>query len=346
MRWLAEMLGYPAGGRGHPRLGRLDGELHRARRRAPRDDAGQRPRGRPRRAGPPAPDRLRLGPGPLVRRQGRGPARHRHEAAPQDPDRRPLPDPHGRARSGGRRRPGGGIPARDRRRQRRHGQHGRDRSAGRDRRFLRAASRSGSTSTARTARWRRSSRSCARSSPAWSARTRSPTDPHKWLYVPYEAGATLVREPGPARRRRSASSPSTSPPTRRARFPGPAWFAERGVELSRGFKALKVWMGLKTHGRRAYAAQIENDVRWRTSWPPRWTAAPTSSGWRSRSSRSRTSATARRTATSPTRSSTGSTGGSSTASSATARSSSRPRSSRAARRCASRSRTSGRARRT
>jgi aromatic-L-amino-acid decarboxylase len=33
------------------------------------------------------------------------------------------------------------------------------------------------------------------------------------------------------------------------------------VELSRGFKALKVWMGLKTHGRRAYAEQIENDVR-------------------------------------------------------------------------------------
>src|SRR5262249_8839846 len=44
-------------------------------------------------------------------------------------------------------------------------------------------------------------------------------------------------------------------------FPGPAWFAERGVELSRSFKALKVWMGLKTHGRRGYARAIENDVR-------------------------------------------------------------------------------------
>jgi aromatic-L-amino-acid decarboxylase len=43
-------------------------------------------------------------------------------------------------------------------------------------------------------------------------------------------------------------------------FPGPAWFAERGVELSRGFKALKVWMGLKTHGRRGYARAIEKDV--------------------------------------------------------------------------------------
>jgi glutamate/tyrosine decarboxylase-like PLP-dependent enzyme len=35
---------------------------------------------------------------------------------------------------------------------------------------------------------------------------------------------------------------------------------ERGVELTRGFKALKVWMGLKRHGRRGYAAAIERDV--------------------------------------------------------------------------------------
>jgi glutamate/tyrosine decarboxylase-like PLP-dependent enzyme len=85
-------------------------------------------------------------------------------------------------------------------------------------------------------------------------------DPHKWLYVPYEAGATLVREPGrlAAAFRRFPEYLATDP---ESPFPGPAWFAERGVELSRGFKALKVWMGLKTHGRRGYAAAIENDVR-------------------------------------------------------------------------------------
>ncbi|HEY1434151.1 MAG TPA: aspartate aminotransferase family protein [Thermoanaerobaculia bacterium] len=85
-------------------------------------------------------------------------------------------------------------------------------------------------------------------------------DPHKWLYVPYEAGATLVREPGRlgAAFRKFPEYLASDP---ESPFPGPAWFAERGVELSRGFKALKVWMGLKTHGRRAYAEQIENDVR-------------------------------------------------------------------------------------
>jgi aromatic-L-amino-acid decarboxylase len=41
---------------------------------------------------------------------------------------------------------------------------------------------------------------------------------------------------------------------------GPVLFNERGPELSRGFKALKVWVGLKRHGRRGYAAAVEHDV--------------------------------------------------------------------------------------
>jgi aromatic-L-amino-acid/L-tryptophan decarboxylase len=84
-------------------------------------------------------------------------------------------------------------------------------------------------------------------------------DPHKWLYVPYEAGATLVREPGrlAAAFRKFPEYLASDP---ESPFPGPAWFAERGVELSRSFKALKVWMGLKTHGRSGYARAIENDV--------------------------------------------------------------------------------------
>jgi glutamate/tyrosine decarboxylase-like PLP-dependent enzyme len=84
-------------------------------------------------------------------------------------------------------------------------------------------------------------------------------DPHKWLYVPYEAGATLVREAGrlPATFRKFPEYLASDP---ESPFPGPAWFAERGVELSRGFKALKVWMGLKRHGRRGYVAAIERDV--------------------------------------------------------------------------------------
>jgi len=84
-------------------------------------------------------------------------------------------------------------------------------------------------------------------------------DPHKWLYVPYEAGAALVREPGRMADafRRPAPYLVHDPDSPVA---GPVSFNERGPELSRGFRALKVWMGLKRHGRSGYAAAVEHDV--------------------------------------------------------------------------------------
>jgi len=84
-------------------------------------------------------------------------------------------------------------------------------------------------------------------------------DPHKWLYVPYEAGATLVRE-GHRLADAFRKFPEYLASDPDSPFPGPAWFAERGPELSRGFKALKVFMGLMRHGRAGYAAAIERDV--------------------------------------------------------------------------------------
>ena len=171
-------------------------------------------------------------------------------------------------------------------------------------------------------------------------------DPHKWLYVPYEAGATLVREPGrlgaafrkfPEYLAADADSP----------FPGPAWFAERGVELSRGFKALKVWMGLKTHGRRGYAAAIENDVRLARFLAGEVDRRP---DFERLADSVLSIANFRYRPAGPVALGRGarprSTAGSSTASSATARSSSRRRSSRGARPCASPSSTSARGRRT
>jgi aromatic-L-amino-acid decarboxylase len=84
-------------------------------------------------------------------------------------------------------------------------------------------------------------------------------DPHKWLYVPYEAGAVLVREPGRMAEtfRRPAPYLVQDP---ESPVPGPVSFNDRGPELSRGFKALKVWVGLKRHGRRGYAEAVEHDV--------------------------------------------------------------------------------------
>ncbi len=83
-------------------------------------------------------------------------------------------------------------------------------------------------------------------------------DPHKWMYVPFSAGATLVRDPGRLAEtfRRPAEyliHDAESPVN------GPVSFNDRGPELSRGFRALKVYMGLLVHGRRAYAEAVERD---------------------------------------------------------------------------------------
>lgn len=84
-------------------------------------------------------------------------------------------------------------------------------------------------------------------------------DPHKWMYVPYEAGAALVREPG---RLADAFRKPAEYLVHDALSPviGPTAFNDRGPELSRGFRALKVYMGLLRHGTSGYAAAIDHDV--------------------------------------------------------------------------------------
>ena len=77
--------------------------------------------------------------------------------------------------------------------------------------------------------------------------------------MPYEAGATLVRQ-GHRLSDAFRKFPEYLASDPDSPFPGPAWFVERGPELSRGFKALKVFMGMLRHGRSGYAAAIERDV--------------------------------------------------------------------------------------
>jgi glutamate/tyrosine decarboxylase-like PLP-dependent enzyme len=72
-------------------------------------------------------------------------------------------------------------------------------------------------------------------------------DPHKWGHFPIEAGCVLVRDPAAHRAAFSTSASYTAPQaggfaSRTDRF------ADRGPQLSRGFKALKIWMGLKSTG--------------------------------------------------------------------------------------------------
>jgi len=84
-------------------------------------------------------------------------------------------------------------------------------------------------------------------------------DLHKWMYLPYEVGCTLVRDQV-AHRATFTVTPSYLAALDRGISAGGFPFAERGVQLSRGFRALKVWMALKAYGVRAFARLIEQNV--------------------------------------------------------------------------------------
>jgi glutamate/tyrosine decarboxylase-like PLP-dependent enzyme len=85
-------------------------------------------------------------------------------------------------------------------------------------------------------------------------------DLHKWMYLPYEVGCTLVRDQA-AHRATFAVTPAYLAAFDRGIAAGGFPFAERGVQLSRGFRALKVWMSLKAHGLQAFARLIEQNVQ-------------------------------------------------------------------------------------
>jgi glutamate/tyrosine decarboxylase-like PLP-dependent enzyme len=85
-------------------------------------------------------------------------------------------------------------------------------------------------------------------------------DPHKWLYVPIEAGLVLVRDGDTLRSAFSLVPPYLRTDGDPSGVGGPPWFSEYGFQQSRGFRALKVWMALKYFGLDGYASAIDHDI--------------------------------------------------------------------------------------
>ena len=84
-------------------------------------------------------------------------------------------------------------------------------------------------------------------------------DLHKWLHVPFEAGVALVRREA-AHRHTFSLTPEYLQHAARGVAGGEVWFSDYGVELSRGFKALKVWLSFKEHGVRKYGRLMAQNV--------------------------------------------------------------------------------------
>jgi glutamate/tyrosine decarboxylase-like PLP-dependent enzyme len=85
-------------------------------------------------------------------------------------------------------------------------------------------------------------------------------DPHKWLYVPIEAGLVLVRAGAALRDTFSLVPPYIRTEGSPTGVYGLPWLSEYGFQQTRGFRALKVWMALKHHGLDGYAELINRDI--------------------------------------------------------------------------------------
>ena len=85
-------------------------------------------------------------------------------------------------------------------------------------------------------------------------------DFHKWMHVQYDAGFVLLRREDLHRKAFTLRREYlTELP--RGLAGGNPWFCEYGPELSRGFRALKVWFALKEHGIKRIAEKVEDNCR-------------------------------------------------------------------------------------
>jgi aromatic-L-amino-acid/L-tryptophan decarboxylase len=84
-------------------------------------------------------------------------------------------------------------------------------------------------------------------------------DPHKWLFAPLDAGCLLVRNASDLRRAfaHGAAYIDVVADGDMSEFA----FWDHGPELSRRFRALKIWFILKCHGARALRGAIDDNIR-------------------------------------------------------------------------------------
>lgn len=85
-------------------------------------------------------------------------------------------------------------------------------------------------------------------------------DLHKWLHVPFEAGCIMVRE-GEVHRQAFSLIPEYLVRETSGVASGTHWASEYGVQLSRQFRALKIWMTIKEHGTRKLGRMMSKNVR-------------------------------------------------------------------------------------
>lgn len=83
-------------------------------------------------------------------------------------------------------------------------------------------------------------------------------DPHKWLHAPFEVGCVLVRDAA-----KHLKTFTLTPEYLEQKERGVAsgtWLHDYGLQTSRGFRALKVWMALQEHGATKFGRLIDQNI--------------------------------------------------------------------------------------
>ncbi len=86
-------------------------------------------------------------------------------------------------------------------------------------------------------------------------------DLHKWMHIPFEAGAVMIRSEQ-AHRDTFCVTPEYLQHDKEGGglAAGRHWFSEYGLQLTRQFRALKVWMSVKEHGLKRFGRMMDRNV--------------------------------------------------------------------------------------
>lgn len=82
-------------------------------------------------------------------------------------------------------------------------------------------------------------------------------DAHKWLFQPFETGCLMVKDVGQLESAFSVRPEYLQDTEWGREHPN---FGDRGLQLSRSFRALKVWMSIQTFGMRAFRSAVSRGI--------------------------------------------------------------------------------------
>ena len=85
-------------------------------------------------------------------------------------------------------------------------------------------------------------------------------DLHKWMFQCYDLGCAFVRD-GELHKAALSTSADYIAPIKGSLTDSDEHLSTRAIQLSRGFKALKLWFSLKSEGIASFAAAIEENLR-------------------------------------------------------------------------------------